>query len=145
MGPQYAYWINSRTDLSYPNTYYFAHSTSQTHLSGSNFVPDWDGEVLLYPTAIIIGSVSDNAFKCQTNIQCNNTNTWCQPYATSNLTNFCWWGAETGASLHWEQNDGLVPRRSSRGPEIGVPSNKYVVPSVRDDTWVYTFWPSWKW
>lgn len=134
MGPEYAYWIHQRTQLAYAGTYYFGHSTQKSSsvadpTGGYNQLPTISGNGVLYPTGAIIGAVSDSPVKCVTGITCNPaTHSWCDNSPSSAPTTtdrpFCY-----GDS--WENNDGLVPRRSGRGPEIGYAASAYTAPAPR--------------
>ena len=139
MGPQAAYNFNRRPGarLAYPGTYYFAHTTSRTTRCSADSrlqCPRGDMELLMAPTGLIIGSISISPNACKTYIQCTNADAWCQRGAPSTPVNFCYDSA-------WQENDGLVPFRSSWTPMLGV--SNYVPPKYRDDftrSWAAATW-----
>jgi len=134
LGPQFAYEFNKKAPLVFPGTFYVTHTTSRTSgCSPSDQCSD-GMEIIMSPTGNIIGSMSHSGNSCNTNVQCTGSDTWCQSKSTTPVP-FCWTDA-------WEQNDGLVPKRSSQGPEIGV--SGYVAPSVHDSAGYYS-WGIWYW
>jgi triacylglycerol lipase len=88
--------FNNKTELTYPGTYYFTVSTSQTFACSfdGDQCPDWDMEIFLVPSGWSAGHLGD------------------KPLCLAD--GYCFRKSE------WSENDGLVPRRSSRGPENGI-------------------------
>jgi len=141
MGPQACAAFNGKTQYTYTGTYYFSHVTSRTTSCNGNQqcpVTNFESsmEVLMQPTGTIIGSIASNPLNCTTNLQCSNANSWCQAGAGSHLTNFCY-------DSTYQENDGLVPKRSSLSPEIGVAAGTYVAPLPRNsysNSWTSATW-----
>jgi len=101
LSPEWSRAFNAKTKLTYPKTYYFSYSTSQTFSCnfGTDQCADIDIEVWFIGTANTIGDLDG---VCDSDGYCFNND--------------------------WEQNDGLVPIRSSKSPQNGIPS--YVAPTV---------------
>ena len=92
LSPEASRIFNSQTSLTYSGTYYFSVSTVQTVSCWfSDQCPDIDIEVIMAPTAALIG---DTSGLCDT-------------------TGYCF-------GSNWEPNDGLVPQRSSASPQNGI-------------------------
>ena len=78
LGVEACWDFNNKTELTYPGTYYFSYSSSQTHGCGfgSNQCPDADIEIFMAPTAFIMGHIGDNiCFKSRNNY-CLNPAEW---------------------------------------------------------------------
>jgi len=90
--------------------FYFSHTTSRT----------FDGVTGgLQPFWLLIATVADNPEDCKTGFTCSAADEWCQMGATPTPSPFCY-------DTTWETNDALVPQRSARSPEIGVPAGQYI-------------------
>jgi len=124
MGPQACANFNKQTQFIYPNTYYFSHATSRTDQLGSIQVPDGNIDILMGPTSVFIGAITTSPNACATSqvtspvpsasLTCTSANIGCQQGAPSTSpTPFCY-------DNTWQQNDGLVPFRSSYAPILGA-------------------------
>jgi len=136
MGPEAVYNFNAKTQYTYSNTYYFSHTTSRTGPCGTSQCPDSSMGLIMQPTATIIGSIGSNANRCTTFITCTSANVWCQQGATPTPAPFCY-------DNTWQENDGLVPFRSSIAPIIGTNPSQYTAPVLRSsavNAWQHGYW-----
>jgi len=136
MGPEACYFFNAKTSYTYPATYYFAHTTTRTDTCGAIQCADPAMNLIMAPTADIIGSISTSSLSCATFINCTSANVWCQHGAGSTTTPFCY-------DATWQENDGLVPFRSSIAPIIGTNPSQYSAPLLRDNyvnAWAHNAW-----
>jgi triacylglycerol lipase len=94
--------FNAKAKLTYPNTYYFTYTSSQTFQCDifGDHCPEADMEIFLAPTGFILGHLGN--FVCTKKGACTDR--------------------------QWAENDGVVPRRSSRSPQNGVQNFVAVTP-----------------
>jgi len=109
--PQGCAKFTSTATFAFSDVFYFSHVTSRT--TDMMTVP-------LKPFWASIATISVNPEDCLTGgLTCSSANEWCQLRAPANPTSFCY-------DATWQYNDGLVPHRSARSLELGVPAGQYV-------------------
>jgi len=102
--------------FAFPDVFYFSHVTSRSTAMMN---------AALTPFFAAIATVAINPEDCKTGgLTCSSANEWCQSGAPATPTSFCY-------DATWETNDGLVPYRSARSLELGVPTGDYVGASRR--------------
>jgi triacylglycerol lipase len=115
--PEWSREFNAKTELTYAGTFYFSIATVHTHACWNVFgwdqCPDLDMDPLMGVTGWIMGNL--DGVKDSQNYRFSNS---------------------------WEANDGVVPLRSSRSPQVGV--RNYRAPTYWDmeGSWVKGRWYS---
>jgi len=109
--PQGCAAFSELATFAFPDVFYFSHTTSRTTTGMT---------LALQPFWASIATIDINPEHCKTGgLTCSAADEWCQSGAPPTPTDFCY-------DATWEFNDGLVPHRSARSPELGVPSGHYV-------------------